>query len=325
MSTPLLDVRGLTVASTARDREATLVDGVSFSVCPGETLALVGESGSGKTMTLRGLVDLLPTHVEAVGGEVLFDGTDLRAADTGEFRRVLGREIGVVFQNPMTALNPTKRVGDQIAEAPRFHEGLDKAAAHARAVEILKLVGVPDASRRADAYPHELSGGLRQRAMIAVAVSCSPRLLLCDEPTTALDVTVQEQVLALLRRLQDELEMAMVFVTHDLAIVAQRFERMAVMYGGLIVETGPVAEVLEKPRHPYTLGLKEAVPGSSEPGARLGAIAGSAPDLTDPPPGCRFHPRCGLAIAECAAAIPPLVELEGVTVHIGVQEPGAGP
>jgi oligopeptide/dipeptide ABC transporter ATP-binding protein len=308
----LLEVEGLQVEVSASDRDATrVVDGVSFGLAPGSSLALVGESGSGKTMTLRAIADLLPRGAEVTGGRVAFGGRDLRTLGERELRATLGREIGVIFQEPMTALNPVMRVGEQIAEGPRVHDGLDRAAARALAVEMLTLVGVPDPARRALAYPHELSGGLRQRVMIAVALASRPRLLLCDEPTTALDTTVQDQILRLLRRLQDETGVAIVFVTHDLALVAENFERLAVMYAGRIVETGTVAELLAEPRHPYTLGLIRAVPGSGVPGTRLGAIPGTAPDLLDPPPGCRFHPRCSIATSECAQIVPPLEPLSG--------------
>ena len=309
MTDPLLDVVDLSVAVASRGNDVRVVDGISFSVAPGDTLALVGESGSGKTMALRAIANLLPRNARVVSGRIDFAGHDLEGLGSGALRRAIGREIGFVFQEPMTALNPLMRVGEQIAEGPMVHEGLDRAAGNRRAVEMLELVGVPDPAGRARAYPHELSGGLRQRVMIAVALACSPRLLLCDEPTTALDVTIQAQILRLLQRLQAETGVAIVFVTHDLAVVAERFHRLTVMYAGKVVESGPVAATLAAPRHPYTLGLISAIPGAGAPGSRLGAIPGTAPDLAEPPAGCRFHPRCPIAQPECTQAEPPLEPL----------------
>ena len=236
------------------------VDGASFEVGPGEALGLVGESGSGKTVTLRTLVGLLPRSARIAGGSIEFDGVDVLTLDDDRRRDLRGRSIAMVFQEPMTALNPVMRVGDQIAETPLVRLGMGRRRARERALELMRLVGIPDAKRRADAYPHELSGGLRQRVMIAIALSGEPKLLLCDEPTTALDVTIQDQILKLLLSLRDELGVSLVFVSHDLAVVAQACRTVAVMYAGQVVETGTVDEVFREPRHPYTLGLLRSVP-----------------------------------------------------------------
>jgi oligopeptide/dipeptide ABC transporter ATP-binding protein len=310
VSEPLLEIEDLRVAIDSQRRGLVrAVDGVSLQVSAGETLALVGESGSGKTMTLRTIVDLLPRAAQITGGRIAFAGRDLRGLDKRELRRILGREIGFVFQEPMTALNPVMRVGEQIAEGPAFHRGLSRRDARRRALELMEMVGIPDPGRRMRAYPSELSGGLRQRVVIAMALACEPRLLLCDEPTTALDVTVQDQILRLLRRLQRETGVAVLFVTHDLGVVAETCERVAVMYAGTVMETGPVAEVLHEPRHAYTLGLLRALPRFEDGGRRLGAIPGSPPDPTAPPSGCRFNARCSLATEECRDGAPPPIEL----------------
>jgi peptide/nickel transport system ATP-binding protein/oligopeptide transport system ATP-binding protein len=282
------------------------VDGVSFSVLPGEALGLVGESGSGKTMTLRALVGLLPRAGRLAGGTVLFDGVDLAKADEEYLRKIRGRSIAMIFQEPMTALNPVMNVGDQIAEGPFVRLGSSRRTAAKRALELMRLVGIPDPARRAGAYPHELSGGLRQRVMIAIALSCNPKLLLCDEPTTALDVTIQDQILALLSSLREQLHVSVVFVSHDLAVIAETCQHVAVMYAGQVVEVGPVETVFREPRHPYTLGLLRSVPDFETVHEKLSAIPGTPPDLADPPPGCRFHPRCRFVQGDCVAGDFPL-------------------
>jgi oligopeptide/dipeptide ABC transporter ATP-binding protein len=230
---------------------------------------------------------------------VLFEGEDLTAASQGRLRDVRGAGIGIIFQEPMTALNPVMRVGDQIAEGPMVHLGQSRSAARARALDLMRQVGIPDPTRRAAAYPHELSGGMRQRVMIAIALACEPRLMLCDEPTTALDVTIQDQILKLLDSLRADFGVSVVFVTHDLAVVAQTCERIAVMYAGQVVETGTVDEVFRGPRHPYTLGLLRSVPRFDVVRQKLDSIAGQPPDLVMPPSGCRFHPRCPYAQDDC--------------------------
>jgi oligopeptide/dipeptide ABC transporter ATP-binding protein len=309
MTEPLLDVRDLRVELKAGRRVVHAVRGASFSVAPGEALGLVGESGSGKTMALRSIVGLLPRVGAVAGGTITFAGEDITHPDKREARELRGRAISMVFQEPMTALNPVMRVGEQIAEMPRLRLGRSKAEALDRALELMRLVGIPDPARRARAYPHELSGGLRQRVMIAIALSGDPRLILCDEPTTALDVTIQDQILKLLSGLREELGVSLVFVSHDLAVIAQTCQKVAVMYGGLVVETGTVEEVFREPRHPYTLSLLRSVPDYELVRERLSTIPGTPPDLAAPPPGCPFHPRCPFAQDDCKTGDFPLREL----------------
>jgi peptide/nickel transport system ATP-binding protein/oligopeptide transport system ATP-binding protein len=306
---PLVRVRDLQVEFQLARGVVRAVDGVSFDVEPGEALGLVGESGSGKTVTLRALVGLLPRGAKMTGGTIEVDGVDLTTADEDTQRELRGTTVSMIFQEPMTSLNPVMRVGDQIAEEPLVRLGMSRGAAKARALELMSLVGIPDPKRRAEAYPHELSGGLRQRIMIAIALSGDPKLVLCDEPTTALDVTIQDQILKLLRQLQRELDVSLVFVSHDLAVIAQTCRRLAVMYAGQVVESGPVAEVFREPRHPYTLGLLRAVPDFEIVRDKLASIPGAPPDLASPPPGCRFHPRCPFVQEDCIANAVPLIEV----------------
>jgi oligopeptide/dipeptide ABC transporter ATP-binding protein len=306
---PILDVRDLRVELPLSRGTVHAVDGASIAVEPGEAFGLVGESGCGKSMTLRAIMGLLPRPGHIVGGEVLFEGEDLVTASPGRLRQVRGGSIAMIFQEPMTALNPVMRVGDQIAEGPQVHLGLSRTASRERALDLMRRVGIPDPVRRARAYPHELSGGLRQRIMIAIALSCDPKLILCDEPTTALDVTIQDQILKLLLNLRSEFGVSVVFVTHDLAVVAETCERLAVMYAGQIVETGTVDEVFRAPRHPYTLGLLRSVPDFDSVQDSLSSIQGAPPDLVLPPPGCRFHPRCPFAQEDCISGEFPLRQL----------------
>ena len=306
MSAPILDVRDLRVELPLSRGTVHAVDGASLQVGAGEAFGLVGESGCGKSMTLRAIMGLLPRPGHIVGGEVLFEGEDLVTASPRRLRDVRGGSIAMIFQEPMTALNPVMRVGDQISEGPQVHLGLSRTAARERALDLMRRVGIPDPVRRARAYPHELSGGLRQRIMIAIALSCDPKLILCDEPTTALDVTIQDQILKLLLNLRREFGVSVVFVTHDLAVVAETCERLAVMYAGQIVETGTVDEVFRAPRHPYTLGLLRSVPDFDSVQDSLSAIQGAPPDLVLPPPGCRFHPRCPFAQDDCISGEFPL-------------------
>ncbi len=331
LSAPLLTVDDLRVHLTLGDRRITPVDGVSFTVRPGEALGIVGESGSGKSLTLRSIVGLLPPGGE-IEGDVRFsfrDGTPggdgtLDAATPEDVR---GRGVAMIFQEPMTALNPTMRVGDLIAEGARGRGGLSRAAARRRAVELLRSAGVPDPGRRARMWPHELSGGLRQRVMIAAALSTEPELLLCDEPTTALDVTIQDQILGLLAQLRGDLGMAIVFVTHDLPVIAEVCDRIAVMYAGRIVEFGDVDDVLARPRHPYTAALLDSAPSFHGGSERLDAIGGMPPDPRAFPPGCRFAPRCRFARDDCRDAPHQLIPYEGrptACIHPEVLE-GAGP
>ena len=306
MTTSLLEVRDLSVELSLERGVLRAVDEVSFGVAPGEALGLVGESGSGKTMTLRALVGLLPRTARIVGGSALFEGVDLASVGEDGLREIRGRGIAMVFQEPMTALNPVMKVGDQIAEGPLVRLGLSRSAARERALELMRTVGIPDPTRRFRAYPHELSGGLRQRVMIAIALSCEPKLLLCDEPTTALDVTIQDQILALLTSLRHELGVSVVFVSHDLAVIAETCQRVAVMYAGQVVETGPVETVFPEPRHPYTLSLLRSVPDFEVVRETLSTIPGSPPDLAAVPSGCRFHPRCAFAQVDCTTGDFPL-------------------
>jgi oligopeptide/dipeptide ABC transporter ATP-binding protein len=307
MTEPILRVADLRVEFPGPRGTVHAVAGASFEVQPGSALGLVGESGSGKSMTLRAILGLLPAPGRVAGGRILYRDRELTALAPRALREVRGAEISMVFQEPMTALNPVKPVGDQIAEAPRVRLGYSRSRARARALELLQLVGVPGAARRLDAYPHELSGGLRQRVMIAIALSAEPKVLLCDEPTTALDVTIQDQILKLLTSLREEQGLSLVFVTHDLAVIAQTCDRVAVMYAGRVLEEGRVDAVFRDPRHPYTLGLLRSVPDVEDVRGRLESIGGSPPDLVNPPPGCPFHPRCPFSQDDCVT--PAAVEL----------------
>jgi len=307
--TPILEVRDLRVEIPLTRGTVHAVQSASFSVEAGQALGLVGESGCGKSMTLRAILGLLPQPGHITGGEIRFEGDDLANAGPRRLRDVRGARIGIIFQEPMTALNPVMRVGDQIAEGPRVHLGKSRSEARQTALELMRKVGIPDPARRAQAYPHELSGGMRQRVMIAIALSCEPKLILCDEPTTALDVTIQDQILKLLSAMRRDLGVSVVFVTHDLAVVAQTCERIAVMYAGQVVETGTVDEVFRAPRHPYTLGLLRSVPRFDVVRQSLDSIPGQPPDLVAPPTGCPFHPRCGFARDDCLEGDFPLRRL----------------
>ena len=300
MSGPLLTIEDLRVHLSLGDTWIAPVDGVTLSVERGEFLGIAGESGSGKSLTLRSIVGLLPAG-SRVEGRLLFslDGETQRQLDVEEVR---GRGVAMIFQEPMTALNPTMRVGDLIAEGPRVHRGLSRADAKARAIELMGLVGIPDPRRRARHWPHQLSGGLRQRVMIATALSTDPKLLLCDEPTTALDVTIQDQILGLLDGLRRDLGMSIVLVTHDLAVIAEVCDRLAVMYAGRIVELGGIDEVLTSPRHPYTSAMLESVPSFHGGSERLRGMGGRPPDPRAFPSGCRFAPRCRFARDDCLSA-----------------------
>jgi peptide/nickel transport system ATP-binding protein len=289
------------------------VDGVSFRIAPGETLGVVGESGCGKTVTALSILRLIPDPPgRIVGGRVVFEGTELLGLDNERMRKMRGSAISMIFQEPMTSLNPVFTVGDQIAEGVRLHQNLSRRAAWDRAVEMLRLVQIPDPDRRAREYPHQLSGGMRQRVMIAMALACGPRLLIADEPTTALDVTIQAQILELLIRLKEELGMAVMLITHDLGVIADTAQRVVVMYAGRVVEEAPVRDLFANPRHPYTQGLLASIPRLEKgPGGRkrLQAIPGLVPSLLDLPPGCRFSDRCPLAVPECRTAEPELREV----------------
>ena len=307
MTAPLLDVKSLTIGLRRKNRPDTIiVEDLSLDIQRGERFGIVGESGSGKSLTLRAIADLLPKGVEVLSGSILYDGVELVGMPTAQRRRLMGPQIAMIFQEPMTALNPVVRVGDQIAEGPRRHLGLSKADAQNLAIEMMAKTGIPDPARRARAYPHELSGGLRQRIMIAMALSCGPRLVLCDEPTTALDVTVQHQVLKLLEELCSDSGASLAFVTHDLAVMNQTCTDLAVMYAGHIVESGRVKDVLRNPRHPYTKGLLDSAPDFDQPNRRLVPIPGFPPNLAARPDGCPFAPRCRFAVDSCTVAMPPM-------------------
>jgi peptide/nickel transport system ATP-binding protein/oligopeptide transport system ATP-binding protein len=295
----LLDVANLHVHfDTGRD-VVRAVDGVSFSIRRGEIFGIVGESGSGKSATLRALIGLLPDTGARTAGRVEYAGRNLLDLDERGLQRVRGAEISMVFQDPMTFLNPVLRVREQIEEALRQHTTLGRAERQARAVELMRLVGIALPERRLREYPHQFSGGMRQRVLIAIALACSPKVLLADEPTTALDVTIQDQILKLLKRLRDELGMSIVLVSHDLGVIAQTCERVAVMYAGQIVESAPVRELIRNPRHPYTLGLLNSLPRVDAASRYLVPIPGQPPTLTEHHPGCRFADRCPLVLDEC--------------------------
>ncbi|MCE7482020.1 ABC transporter ATP-binding protein [Microbacterium profundi] len=306
MTENLIEIEDLTIGIQRGNRQVRIAEHVDLIIGNGERVGLVGESGAGKSMVLRAIAGLLPRGVEVLSGSIRYDGKDLLALKPAHRLRLMGPEIAMVFQEPMTALNPLMRVGDQIAEGSIRYKGMSRRAARARAIELMSHVGIPDPKRRAEAYPHELSGGLRQRVMIAMAVSLKPRLLLCDEPTTALDVTVQHQVLRLLEELCDEVGAALLFVTHDLAVINQTCSRLAVMYAGHVIETGSTGEVLHDPRHPYTRGLLESAPDFDLPERQLVAIPGFAPNLAERAPGCAFAPRCRDALESCRASDPTL-------------------
>jgi peptide/nickel transport system ATP-binding protein len=292
------------------------VDDVSFRVGRGETLAIVGESGCGKSVSALSIMRLVPNPPgRIVGGSVKLEGTDLLTLDDDAMRQIRGDRISMIFQEPMTSLNPVMRIGDQIAEAVRLHRDMTGQQAWKQAVEMLRLVRIPEPARRAEEYPHQLSGGMRQRAMIAMALACRPALLIADEPTTALDVTIQAQILALVLELQQELGMALILITHDLGVVAQTAQRVIVMYAGRKVEEADVETLFADPRHPYTRGLMASIPAvpslQGKADARLAEIPGTVPSLTRLPQGCAFAPRCSLAIAHCREAYPPLQDFGG--------------
>ncbi len=306
----LLDVVDLRTHFQTDEGLVRAVDGVSFALESGSTLGIVGESGCGKSVTALSILRLIqcPPGVMA-GGNIYFRGRDLLSLSAREMRRVRGNEISMVFQEPMTSLNPVFTCGDQIIEAITLHQGLSKREAKTRAVEMLGLVGIPSPDQRVDEYPHQLSGGMRQRVMIAMALSCSPSLLIADEPTTALDVTIQAQILELLADLKDRLKMSVIVITHDLGVVAEVVDRVLVMYAGVVVEHADVKPLFGSPLHPYTVGLMQSIPKLSESRERLRVIPGAVPNPLDFPPGCRFHPRCYLAVDRCREEEPPLEEI----------------
>jgi oligopeptide transport system ATP-binding protein len=305
---PLLEVKGLHTEFRTGAGLVRAVDGISYTVEHGETVAIVGESGSGKSVGALSILRLIPNPPgEITAGEVLFDGRDLRSLSEAEMREIRGRDIGMVFQEPMTSLNPVLTIGRQITEVLEPHQGADRAAADRRALELLELVGIADAGRRLRQYPHQLSGGMRQRVMIAIALACSPKLIIADEPTTALDVTIQAQILELMKSLTLRLNVALIVITHNLGVVARYASRVNVMYAGRIVESGGADAIYHDPRHPYTMALLRSVPRLDQPRrARLDPVDGQPPDLTRLDDGCAFRARCRFAVDACAQSRPPL-------------------
>jgi len=308
----LLDVKGLRTCFYGDDGAVPAVDGVSFSISRGQTLGIVGESGCGKSVTALSIMRLVPFPPgRIVAGEIVFDGDDILRKSRAEMRRIRGNNISMIFQEPMTSLNPVFTVGEQISESIMLHERLGKTEARDRAIEMLHRVGIPSPEKRIDEYPHQMSGGMRQRVMIAMALSCDPKLLIADEPTTALDVTIQAQILRLMLRLKEHLGTAIMLITHDLGVIAQTADEVAVMYAGRIVEMADVSTLFQRPCHPYTIGLLGSIPLLNESRDRLHTIPGAVPDLTELPPGCRFHPRCDVAKDICKESDPPFVDLDG--------------
>ncbi len=312
LTSELLTVRDLKTAFHTPAGLAPAVNGVNFSLHAGETLGLVGESGCGKTVTALSILRLLPEHLSRQSGQIIFQGRDLMALEPAEVRRIRGNRIAMIFQEPMTALNPVLTIGDQISEVLRLHRGLNKPAAWEEAGRGLARVGIADAEERLRQYPHELSGGLRQRALIAMALACEPQLVIADEPTTALDVTIQAQILALISRLQSELNMALLLISHNLGVVAQITDRVAVMYAGIIVEAAATPELFARPHHPYTRGLLASVPrlNFQDFPEALQAIHGQVPNLWELPAGCPFQPRCPEAFTACHEP-PPWIQVAG--------------
>jgi len=299
VSEPVLSVRNLTVAFPTRRATLTAVDGVSFDIGRGEVLGVVGESGAGKSLTGAAIIGLLEPPGRIVAGEVRLNGQRIDRLPPEEMRKVRGRHIGMVFQDPLTSLNPLYRIGDQIVETIRTHTGLSEEAARERAIALLQEAGIQGARARIDSYPHEFSGGMRQRVVLALALCAEPDLVIADEPTTALDVSIQAQIIALLKRLCRERGTAVMLITHDMGVIAETADRVAVMYAGRIAEIGPVRSVIKEPHHPYTRGLMGAIPSIAGTASRLVQIPGSMPRLAAIPPGCAFHPRCTLAFERC--------------------------
>ncbi|CCO09128.1 putative peptide ABC transporter ATP-binding protein y4tR [Desulforamulus hydrothermalis Lam5 = DSM 18033] len=310
MTQTLLEVKDLQTHFFLEDGVVPAVDGVSFHLNRGETLAVVGESGSGKSITATSIMRLIPNPPgRIVGGQILFNGEDLLQKTEKEMRAIRGNRISMIFQEPMTSLNPVFRVGQQIAESLMLHQGLNKQAALEKSIEMLRLTGIPAPEKRVHDFPHQMSGGMRQRVMIAMALCCRPELLIADEPTTALDVTIQAQILDLMLELKQQLGTAIIMITHDLAVVAEMADRAAVMYCGKLVEEAPVPELFDNPLHPYTRGLLKSIPHINERQDRLYMIEGMVPPLTNLPPGCAFAPRCPEAGPRCRLARPVLQEL----------------
>jgi peptide/nickel transport system ATP-binding protein len=312
MSAPLLELRGLRVDFPTRRGTLRALDGVTFDIAPGEILGVVGESGAGKSLTGAAIIGLIDPPGRVSGGQILLDGQRIDNLAPEAMRRLRGKQIGAIFQDPLTSLNPLYTVGHQLVETLRTHLPLDKAEARERAIDLLRQTGIPAPEARLDQYPHEFSGGMRQRAVIALALAGEPRLIIADEPTTALDVVVQAQIIALLRQVSQAHGTAVMLITHDMGVIAETCDRVAVMYAGRVVEIGPVQEVIHRPAHPYTAGLMASVPTLDDGEGRLAQIEGALPRLDEIPPGCAFHPRCPKASPRCEAERPEL-ELVGRT------------
>ncbi|MCW1968012.1 MAG: ABC transporter ATP-binding protein [Anaerolineae bacterium] len=310
----LLDIQSLKTHFFTEDGVVKAVDGIDIQVRKGETVGIVGESGCGKSVTSLSIMRLVAPPGKVVGGRIMFDGKDLLQMSEKEMTKIRGNRISMIFQQPTTCLNPVFKIGDQIAEVLNIHKSMGKQAGRERAIELLRMVGIPEPQKRANAYPHEISGGQAQRVMIAMALACAPELLIADEPTTALDVTIQAQILDLMRGLRDKTGTSIVLITHDLGVVAEMAERVVVMYAGQVVEMADVKTLFSKPMHPYTQGLINSIPVLGVVRDRLDTIQGSVPNLLNPPPGCRFEPRCtvcqGLARERCLNEVPPLREIE---------------
>lgn len=324
MSRRLLSVRNLKTSFFTHVGEVKAVRGISFDVNQGEVLGIVGESGSGKSVTSLSIMGLLQHPGRVVDGEIFFQDQDILSYGKRRMRRVRGKEIAMIFQDPMTSLNPVYTVGNQIMEMLQEHEDIGKGEAKRRAIEMLRMVGIPSPEKRIHNYPHEFSGGMRQRAMIAIALACSPKLLIADEPTTALDVTIQHQILKQMRSLQEEYGTSIIFITHDLGVVAELCDRVVVLYGGLVMEEAEINDLFENPLHPYTMGLLASIPGlTKDKRERLQSIPGSPPDMTKPPKGCPFASRCQFARNICAAECPPFVQVGSRQARCWLLQPDA--
>ena len=307
---PILKVEDLRTYFYTEDGVVKAVDGVSFELYEGETLGIVGESGSGKSVTSLSIMRLLDEKGKIVGGKIIFKGRNLLELSEDEMRKIRGNEIAMIFQEPMVALNPVYTIGDQIMEAIMLHQGVGEKEAREMAIDLLRKVGIPEPEKRVDQYPHQLSGGMRQRAMIAMALSCRPSILIADEPTTALDVTIQAQILDLMKELQKEYGMALIMITHDMGVIAETADRVVVMYAGQVVEYGEVHEIFKSPKHPYTYGLLSSIPRLDIEQEKLRSIPGTVPDPLNFPPGCRFHPRCEFAEERCRLEEPKMEEVK---------------
>jgi len=307
----LLEIKNLKTHFFTHEGTVKAVDGVSFKINQGETLGIVGESGSGKSVTALSVMRLIPHPPgKIVGGEIYFEGKDLLKLDDKEIRKMRGKKISMIFQEPMTSLDPVFTIGHEIGEVIQLHQGLNKEEIRKKSIEILRIVGIPDVEKRIDNYPHELSGGMRQRVMIAMALSCNPTLLIADEPTTALDVTIQAQILRLINDLKDKFGASVMLITHDLGVIAEMCDNVAVMYAGNIVEYTDVYTLFNNPLHPYTKGLNKSMPRMNVEAEHLDAIPGMVPNLLDLPSGCPFHPRCNLSFKKCVEEMPELIEIE---------------